>query len=96
MIEASLNPCPKWLDIPYNKPFSDNYYFQDQKKLDHDYNVRINTVENLTDLTESVLEYDGGFVVRQVRSIINSALCSSSMVCQHSEPSSGTKNTRGL
>jgi hypothetical protein len=38
--------------------------------------MRINTLEILTDFTESHSEYVGGFVVRQVRSIINCALSS--------------------
>jgi hypothetical protein len=54
------------------------------EKIDHDYLKSLNSLEGLTEYKESVVEYIGGFVVRQVRKNIKCEVCLSSLI-SHTE-----------
>ncbi len=51
-------------------------------------------LEILTDFKEAVVEYIGGFVVRQVRKNLTCAICSSSLVCEENDIPAKLINTK--
>lgn len=51
-----------------------------EEKFDHAYVKSLETLEGLTEFKESVVEYIGGFVVRQVRKLLKCEVCCTHLV----------------
>jgi hypothetical protein len=67
--------------------------------VDHDYITTMDKLESLTDFKDSVVEYIGGFVVRQVRKNLKCDICSCSLVSDNIAVPlklTDTKNRGGL
>jgi hypothetical protein len=50
-----------------------------EHKIDHDYMATLTSLESLTEFKQSVSEYIGGFVVRQVQKLVKCEACHSSL-----------------
>jgi hypothetical protein len=50
--------------------------------VDHDYISTLEKLESITDFKEAVVEYIGGFVVRQVKTKIKCEICTCSLECK--------------
>jgi hypothetical protein len=70
-----------------------------EHQVDHDYLAGLTSLDSLTDFKQSVTEYIGGFVVRQVNGLVKCDECRSSLVSEKSDTSMNlitTKDRGGL